>query len=215
MVQLDRKVVQPCPARFWPSPSLFSALPPRIQPGPQPPQPGTPAFYLAAAKSTFAAGDFLKASDNLSQINSSAEFGARPVRGPSPMSAGLAKGYMDLADNFELGARANRANPAPFRRQLQQLRSGRQRAMQCAESTDKLLAENKDATIAFEFPFPTGSAAEPVQLQRVSKGMIVPASEVKISRRPWCNAGCFSQSHAWWARMTTWRRRSKPLRAAT
>ncbi len=98
------------------------------------------------------------------------------------MSAGLAKGYMDLADNFELGARANRANPAPFRRQLQQLRSmAASAAMQCAESTDKLLAENKDATIAFEFPFPTGSAAEPVQLQRVSKGMIVPASEVEES----------------------------------
>src|SRR5271157_5121397 len=158
----------------------FSIVATGCNSGPQPPQPGTPAFYWAAAKSTYAAGDFLKASDNLSQLSTSTEFAARARPWSIVMSAGLAKGYMDLADNFEYGARANRANPAPFRRQVQQLRSlAGSAAMQCAESTSKFLSENKADPIALEFPYPTGNFAEPVQLQRVAKGMIVPAAEIE------------------------------------
>ena len=49
--------------------------------GPQPPQAGTPAFYWSAAKSTFAAGDYLKAADNLSQLaGSNSEFTLRHSR---------------------------------------------------------------------------------------------------------------------------------------
>ena len=36
--------------------------------GPQPPQPGSPAFFWAAAKETYRAGDFLKTSENLQRI---------------------------------------------------------------------------------------------------------------------------------------------------
>lgn len=159
---------------------VFGFLAAGCSSGPQPPQPGTPAFYWAAAQSTYAAGDFLKASDNLSQLNTSPDFGPRSRAWSIVMSAGMAKGYMDLADNFELGARANRANPTPFHRELQQLRSlAASSAMQCAESTAKFLTENKDDAIKLEFPFPTGNAAEPVQLQRVAKGMIVPAAEIE------------------------------------
>ena len=158
----------------------FSVIAAGCSSGPQPPQPGTPAFYWAAARSTYAAGDFLKTSDNLSQLSDSAEYGVRTQPWSIVMSAGLAKGYMDLADNFEFGARANRNNPTPFRRQVQQLRSlASADAMQCAETVHKFLAGNKADPVALEFPYPTGSAAEPVQLQRVAKGMIVPAAEIE------------------------------------
>lgn len=159
--------------------ALLSLIAAGCSSGPQPPQPGTPAFYWAAAKSTYSSGDFLKASDNLSQLNTSTEFGARTRPWSIVISAGLAKGYMDLADNFEYGARANRANPTPFRRQVSVMRSlAANAAMQAAESTSKFLAEDKSDSIILEFSFPTGSAAEPVQLQRVAKGMVVPAAEV-------------------------------------
>jgi hypothetical protein len=159
---------------------VFSLIAAACSSGPQPPQPGTPGFYLASAKSTFAAGDFLKTSDNLSQLNNSSEFAARTRPWSIVMSAGLAKGYMDLAENFEYGARANRTNPAPFRRQVSQLRSmAGNAAMQCAESTKKFLAENKADTVALEFPFPRGNSAEPVPLQRVAKGMMVPDAEIE------------------------------------
>jgi hypothetical protein len=147
--------------------------------GPQPPQPGTAAFYFASAKSTYAAGDFLKVTDNLSQLHSSADYGARTRAWSIVMSAGLAKGYMDMADNFEYGARANRANSGSFHRQLQQLRSmAGAAAMQCAESTHKFVDENKSDPVTLEFGYPRGNFPEPVQLQRVAKGMMLPPPQV-------------------------------------
>ena len=148
--------------------------------GPQPPQPGTPAFYWAAARSTYAAGDFLKTSDNLSQLGSSADYGTRSQPWFIVVQAGLAKGYMDLAENFDYGAHANRANPTPFIRQEHQLQSLASSAvMALAETHHKFLAAPPTDTLLFEFPYPTGSAAEPVQLQRVAKGMIVPDADLE------------------------------------
>ena len=50
--------------------------------GPQPPQPGTPAFFWAAAKETYRAGDFLKTSENLQRILATDnEFSARARAG--------------------------------------------------------------------------------------------------------------------------------------
>jgi hypothetical protein len=158
--------------------------------GPRPPQPGTPAFYWAAAKSTYAQGDFLKTSDNLSQLGNSPEYGVRAEPWSIVMSAGLAKGYMNLAENFEYGSRANRANPTPFRRQVQQLRSlASTAAMQCAETVHKFLDSNKDDPVLLEFSYPTGSAAEPVQLQRVAKGMLPPAAEIEDLQRSMLRRG--------------------------
>jgi len=162
----------------------FSLIAAGCSSGPQPPQPGTPGFYLAAAKSTYAAGDFLKTNDNLSQLSTSADYGARTQPWSIAISAGLAKGYMDLADNFEYGARANRTNPTPFRRQTQQLRSmASSSALQCAETAHKYMAANTADPVVFEFPFPSGSAAEPVQLQRVAKGMIVPDADIEALQK--------------------------------
>jgi hypothetical protein len=149
--------------------------------GPQPPQPGTPAFLWSAAKTTYAAGDFLKASDNLSQlVKSDSEFTARAEPWSMTISAGIAQAYMDLADNFEEGARANRANPAPFRRQVTVYRSQAGTVvMQYAETVHKFLGENKSDSIALEFGYPTGNAALPVQLERVAKGMIIPDADAE------------------------------------
>ena len=158
----------------------FSLIAAGCSSGPQPPQPGTPAFYWGAARSTYAAGDFLKTSDNLSQLSTSTEYGTRSQPWFIVIQAGLAKGYMDLADNFDSGAHANRANPTPFIRQqhqLQSLASGA--AMSLAETVNKFLAAAPADTVLFEFPYPTGSAADPVQLQRVAKGMMVPDADLE------------------------------------
>jgi len=158
----------------------FSLIAAGCSSGPQPPQPGSPAFYWAAARSTYAAGDFLKTSDNLSQLGTSADFGARSQPWFIVVQAGLAKGYMDLAENFDYGAHANRANPTPFIRQEHQLQSlANSSTMALAETLHKFLAAPPTDNILLEFPFPTGSAAEPVQLQRVAKGMIVPDADIE------------------------------------
>lgn len=148
--------------------------------GPKPPQPGTPAFFLASAKSTYAAGDFIKTSDNLSQLANDAEFGARTEASSILISAGLAKGYADLAENYEYGGRANRNNPTPFRRQVTQYRNlAGAAAMQTTQSLHHFLDANKVDPIVLEFGYPTGSAAEPVQLQRVAKGLMPPEGEIE------------------------------------
>lgn len=158
--------------------------------GPQPPQPGTPAFFMAAAKSTYAAGDFVKTSDNLSQLAGSTEFGARTQPWSLVISAGLAKGYSDLAENFEFGARANRANPTPFRRQVTQLRNlASAAAMQTTESLHKFMDTNKSDPVVLEFGYPTGNAAEPVQLQRVAKGMILPDADIESLQKAMVQRG--------------------------
>jgi len=166
---------------------------------PPPPQPGTPAFYWGAAKSTYQAGDFLKASDNLSQITKSDnEFTVRALPWSMVLSNGIAQGYMELADNFEAGARANRANPMPFRRQATIFRGyASAAALQSAETMHKFLATTRAESIPLEFDYPTGSAAEPVQLQRVAKGMLFPPAEIETLQKAMVQRGVlFSAVHA-------------------
>jgi hypothetical protein len=84
--------------------------------GPQPPQAGTPAFFWAAARETWRAGDFLKTSENLQRILATEnDYTARARAWDTAISAGITQAYIELADAWEAGARANRANPTPFR----------------------------------------------------------------------------------------------------
>src|SRR5437868_2229127 len=70
--------------------------------GPQPPQPGSPAFFWNAAKETYRAGDYLKTSENLQRILATDnEFTARARAWDTVISAGLTQAYMELADTWE------------------------------------------------------------------------------------------------------------------
>src|SRR5450759_592484 len=147
--------------------------------GPQPPQPGTPAFYWAAAKETYRAGDFPKTSEHLQRILASEnEFGARARAWDTVISAGLAQAYIDLADNWEAGARANRLDPTPFRKQVSALRSqASATAMQFTEDIHKVMAVDKDPNLLLAFAYPAGAAAPPAGLKRVAGGILVQDSE--------------------------------------
>jgi hypothetical protein len=147
--------------------------------GPQPPQPGTPAFYWAAANETWRAGDVLKTDENLQRIIATDnEFSARARAWDAVISAGLTQAYIDLADTWEAGARANRNNPTPFRKQVSALRSqASASAIQFTEDIHKLIAVDKDPTILLAFAFPAGTVAQPAGLKRVAGGIIVQDSE--------------------------------------
>lgn len=163
----------------------LSLIAPACSSGPQAPQQGTPAFLWSAAKTTYGAGDFLRANDNLTQLaKSDSEFSARSQPWSIMISAGIAQAYMELADNFDLGAGANRANPTPFRRQATLFRSQASgAALQGAEIVHKFLNENKADSIALELGYPTGNAAQPVQLQRLTKGMLLPDAEIEALQK--------------------------------
>jgi hypothetical protein len=150
------------------------------QSGPQPPQPGTPAFFWAAAGETYRAGDYVKTSEHLQRILSlsESEFSARARAWDTVISSGLAQGYIELADAWEAGARANRPNPTPFRKQVSTLRGlASAAAIQFTEDIHKLVETDKAPSIILGFTFPAGAAAAPAGLKRVSGGILVQDSE--------------------------------------
>src|SRR5712691_2333444 len=74
------------------------------------PQPGTPAYYWAAAKETSAANDYLKTSEHLSRVLASDnEYSARARPWLLILTAGMVPGYMDVADKLEDGVRSKKA----------------------------------------------------------------------------------------------------------
>jgi hypothetical protein len=147
--------------------------------GPRPPEPGSPAFYWAAAQTTYHSGDYRKTSENLAQlIQSDNEFTTRARPWSAVISAGLAQGYFDMAESFEAGARANRNNPTPFRKQVSVYRSFSNSAtLEFAETIRGLLQKNDAPNVTLACEFPNGSMPEPPGLLRVDKGMLLPDSE--------------------------------------
>ena len=147
--------------------------------GPAPPEPGTPAFLWGAAKTTYHTGDFRKASESLVQlIQSDNQFTARARPLSAVLSAGLAQGYFDMAESYEDGARANRANPTPFRKQVSSSRSQASEAtLEFAEAMQGFLAKDTETNVTLACEFPTGSMADPPGILRVAKGMLMQDSE--------------------------------------
>jgi hypothetical protein len=147
--------------------------------GPQPPKPGTPSFYWAAAREAYRTGDVLKTSENLQRILAGEnEFVARARAWDTVISAGVAQAYIELADTWETGARANRANPTPFRKQVSALRSlASASAIQFTEDIHKVIEVDKGPNILLAFAYPAGAAAPPAGLKRVAGGILVPDSE--------------------------------------
>jgi hypothetical protein len=147
--------------------------------GPQPPQPGTPAFFYGAAQQVYKAGDLLKTNDDLLEVlQTENEFTAKARVWQIALSAGIVQGADDLAVAYEAGAKMNRANPAPFRIAASQLRTlGGHSALDFAQQVHTLMAKEKGPQIALDFPFPPGSAVEPPVLRKVYAGVILQEAE--------------------------------------
>jgi len=150
--------------------------------GPEPPKPGSPAFLWNAAKATYRSGDFVKTSETLQQLTrSGSEFAARARPWCIVVSAGLVQGYAETADTYEAGARANRANPTPFRKEVNQLRSrASAAAVEFAEGVHTFLETDKGPMVLLAFEHPTGAAAQPGGLRKVSSGAWIQDSEREL-----------------------------------
>jgi hypothetical protein len=147
--------------------------------GPEPPKPGTPAFYWSAARETYEAGDYQKTTEHLEQLcRKQNEYTARAQAWYLIMTSGMTKSYMELADNFEFGARARPANPTQFRRQTSDLRTYASRlSLQFAQMLLDFEKNNKDPQVTLDFPFPVGSPLPSPQLTKIGNGEM-PASAV-------------------------------------
>jgi len=135
------------------------------------PQPGTPAFYWDAAQQTYAAGDYQKTMENLGNILSSQnEYVARAQPWMLVLTSGMAHGYMDLAEAYDVGSHANRGQTTNFHRLVDTYRdNANTMALQFAETFAKFDSKDEYVTMAFKYPA-TGSPTEVLLLDKVSKG---------------------------------------------
>jgi hypothetical protein len=168
------------------------------QQGPTPPQKGTPAFYWQAAMEAFQSGDYLRTSDHLEQIaRSENEYTGRAQPWRLVLTAGMAKAWTELADHFEYGARANKTNPTPFRRNTSDFRNMAARtALHFAETFEQFEKTNKDQEITLQFPFPPGNTAQPPQLTKAAQGMMLQPAEVEELQKRMLQRGMLLQSCA-------------------
>ena len=152
--------------------------------GPEPPAKGTPAFYWDAAKQTFAGGDYVKALDHLDNIVATDnEYTAKARAWMLVMESGMARGYMEVADYFESGARINKSDPTTFRKQVSQNRglAGRL-ALRFADQFGNF-QKTKEDPVLLAFPFPTGSLAPVLALTKVGNGILPQLNEVELAQR--------------------------------
>ncbi len=147
------------------------------------PQPGTPAFYWSAAKETYNAGDYQKTIENLGNILSGQnEYVARAQPWMLVLTSGMSKGYMDLGDAFEGGAKMNRSQTTAFHRQVNLYRGSASRlALQFAETFGTF--QSKDEYITLAFPYPTGSPTEVVLLTKIANGVLPPTPEIETAQK--------------------------------
>ena len=150
--------------------ALISALValPSCSTGPEAMKVGTPAFYWAAAKEAYAGGDYMKTVQQLDHlVDGNNEYTARALPWSLVLSSGMAEGYMDLADNYEKGAKMNRTDPAVYRGLVSNYRvNAGHLTLQFAEEYNKL-AGLKDPSIRLAFGPPKGTATQPNALTRV------------------------------------------------
>jgi hypothetical protein len=153
--------------------------------GPTPPQKGTPEFYWQAAKETFATADYLKTADHLDAIGKSEnQFTSKAQTWRLILTAGMTKAFMELGDNYEYGARANKANPTPFRRRVSDYRNMAGRlSLQFAETFRAFRQTHKEAEITLSFPFPTGSSGQVALLSKLGNGIFLSEAEQETAQK--------------------------------
>ena len=152
--------------------------------GPSAPRTGTPEFYWQSAREVYAKGDYMKTMQHLDNLLAAeSEYTPRALPWVLVLKSGIAEGYMDAADNYAVGARNNKTDPSPFRRQVSDYRnSASQLALQFAEDFAKL-DKIKGDTISLEFAYPRGTAAPVAQFNRVATGIVLTPSETEIAQQ--------------------------------
>ncbi len=146
--------------------------------GPVAPEKGTPAFYWQAARETYTAGDYVKTLEHLDNlVAGDNEFTARALPWSMVLTSGMAAGYMELAEDYTIGARVNKSDPSGFRRTVSDSRGTANRlALQFAENFGKL-DKLKEGNITLAFAFPKGSGAQVAALNKVTNGIALAPSE--------------------------------------
>jgi len=146
------------------------------------PQPGTPAFNWAAAKQTFAAGDYEKTVDNLDKIAASEnEFTAKAQPWLMVLCSGMSRGYMELADRYEAGTRANKTDPTTFRRSTNSYRGQASRQALHFAQVFGNFQKTKPDNVPMAFGYPTGNPTPTLVLTKVASGILPAPADVEAA----------------------------------
>ena len=144
------------------------------------PKEGTPAYYWAAAKETFAASDYVKTVEHLERLTANEnEFTTRARSWLLIVTSGITRGYMDLADSFDAGARATKTNPTVFRRTTNTYRAEANRTALAFVQVFDQFVKSKDDQIPVALPFPTGGASPVAQLSKAAAGTMLLPGELE------------------------------------
>ena len=148
------------------------------------PAKGTPAFYWQAAGESYKAGDLMKTLENLDRILASDnEFVARALPWSLVLTSGMASGYAELADHYEIGGRMNKSDPTSFRRPVSDFRGFANRlSLAFAEHAAKLDKVAGDA-IPLAFGYPVGTASPVPALTRVVSGVVLTGPEAEAAQK--------------------------------
>lgn len=152
---------------------------------PRKPQKGTPEFYWQAAIETFEAGDYVKTAEHLDALlRREDEYTARAYPWALVLNAGLAAGYLELADAFEAGERANKTNPTPFRKSMNDYRTLANRTtLGFAERYQKYLSREAQDSVPLAYPLAAGNAARHPVLGRIAQGILATDTEIADAQR--------------------------------
>ncbi len=146
---------------------------------PKGPAKGSPEANYQAAKSAFRIGEMEKVHDYLEKLEGSGPFAARAAAWQVLLESGMMLGPLELADVYD--KTATRGGPKKveyLREKSAQLKEVRAHALHLLETYPRFeKAVAGKTSIALEFPFPEGSAAPVVDLERIPKGMAMDAAQ--------------------------------------
>jgi hypothetical protein len=137
-------------------------------------KPGTPAFYWQAARETFVTRDYLKTTEHLRRvIRTENEFTQRALPWRLVVANGLARAYIELANDFEKGAKANAGGELPLLKTMASYRTTAEtRALEFAETFIQWKKTATDPEILLDFPFPSVPTTETPLRQKIQGGSL-------------------------------------------
>lgn len=156
-----------------------------------PPKSGTLAHSWSSAGAAWKAGEFEKSIEYLSRVAASkTEYRDRARTWLIVASAGVADGYLELSNAYDEAAKANKGVSSDFKNQMRAVRAiANTAALQFAETVHEFLDKNPDPKFHFEFDFPSGDPAEPMQLTKVRKGLSMQPSDHEVLRKAMATRG--------------------------
>jgi hypothetical protein len=152
---------------------------------PAPARPGTPQFTWGVARQAYQVGDYDKAASSLSQLAGSENpYKEKAAPWALLLSASVAKGNMDLAEQYQAGAKANRNQSGGFRKEISILKNAAgAAALQSAEIIHKYLEGKIPDSIPLGFGDPGGSLEPPTEIGKMLKGIYPPDAERENIRK--------------------------------